>query len=176
MDRGNGQEATHDSPAAGQDVELLRQALALIEEAGPELYGATSGLSPGGSVGSHVRHCIDFYRCLLDGLPGGRVDYGKRRRDPAEERELEVATAAIRSIIAELAALGDGDRERSLEVREEAPYARSTVARELQFLASHTLHHVALATVILRAVGFSPAPELGVAPATLRHRRPVASS
>jgi hypothetical protein len=47
----------------------------------------------------------------------------------------------------------------------------STVARELQFLLSHTVHHYALIALILRLQGFEPGEEFGVAPSTLAHWR-----
>lgn len=173
MTRAEG-EAMDESHPARRGIDFLQQALTVIREAGPDVYRATSTLSPGGSVGNHLRHCIDFYRCFLDGLAVGRVDYSRRRRDPAVEQDLTAATAAVRAITAELAELREGDRDRPIEVREDEPYGRSTVARELQFLSSHTVHHMALIAVLLRAAGFDPGPEFGVAPSTLRHRRSAA--
>jgi hypothetical protein len=41
------------------------------------------------------------------------------------------------------------------------------VTRELQFLASHTVHHYALIAHLARDRGVGVAPEFGVAPATL---------
>ena len=74
-------------------------------------------------------------------------------------------------------ALAGSDPTRPLEVRMEvAPEvpdaracARSSLARELSYVLSHTVHHYALAAVLLRHQGVEPGPELGVAPATLRH-------
>jgi uncharacterized damage-inducible protein DinB len=48
------------------------------------------------------------------------------------------------------------------------------VGRELQFLASHTLHHYALIAALLRLQGVEPGEEFGVAPGTLEHRRRLA--
>jgi hypothetical protein len=43
------------------------------------------------------------------------------------------------------------------------------VARELQFLQSHTVHHYAVIHLMLLQQGIRPDPEFGVAPSTLRH-------
>jgi hypothetical protein len=51
------------------------------------------------------------------------------------------------------------------------PWSRSTAARELQFLVSHTVHHYALIAFILRANGIDPGADFGVAPSTLAHRK-----
>jgi hypothetical protein len=50
-------------------------------------------------------------------------------------------------------------------------WCRSTVARELQFLLSHTIHHYALIALVLRLQGFTTGEEFGVNPSTLRHWR-----
>jgi uncharacterized damage-inducible protein DinB len=49
-------------------------------------------------------------------------------------------------------------------------WTRSTVARELQFLLSHTVHHYALVAIRLRLAGREPAAGFGVSPSTLRFR------
>ena len=46
----------------------------------------------------------------------------------------------------------------------------STISRELQYLASHTVHHYALIALHLRDAGFTTDPDFGVAPSTLKHR------
>jgi uncharacterized damage-inducible protein DinB len=47
----------------------------------------------------------------------------------------------------------------------------SSAFRELQFLASHTIHHHAMVALLCRVAG-QPVPEhLGLAPSTLRQRR-----
>jgi hypothetical protein len=43
---------------------------------------------------------------------------------------------------------------------------RSTLARELRALASHTIHHYALVAVVLRLRGVAVPAHFGVAPST----------
>ena len=47
--------------------------------------------------------------------------------------------------------------------------APSSLARELQFLTSHTIHHFAVIALILRAMDVEVDREFGVAPSTLRY-------
>jgi hypothetical protein len=57
----------------------------------------------------------------------------------------------------------------------ECPYwTRSSIARELQSLLSHTVHHYALIAIALRLQGIEPSAEFGVAPSTLEHWRKTA--
>ena len=52
---------------------------------------------------------------------------------------------------------------------DDAPWADSSVERELQVLLSHTVHHYALIAVALRLHGHPVDEEFGVAPSTLRY-------
>jgi uncharacterized damage-inducible protein DinB len=152
-----------------------------VERLSPKLYGSTSSLSPGGSVGGHFRHCLDFYGCLLDGLPSGRIDYTARARDRAVESQPQRCIEGFRSVIARLEALRNDDAQRPLSVRgdggpdEGTGWSRSTLGRELQFLLSHTIHHFALIGFMLRASGMELEPSFGVAPTTLRHWKATAA-
>jgi len=134
-----------------------------------------------GGVGSQFRHYIDFYGCFLAGLASGSIDYTTRERDPRLEREREYAMRRIREIIAALEGLRPQALEREVRVKSEptgsrddraGEWCRSTVHRELQFLASHTVHHHALILSLLVRQEFVVGPELeafGVAPSTATH-------
>lgn len=161
-----------------QNVALLRQGIDLLTRLDAGRYGPRDGVS---GVGAHLRHCIDFYRCLLDGAAGGRVDYDARSRDPAIEAHRRAASAALEELVAGLEAL-EVDPGRALEVKvdtaagTEACWHRSSLGRELQFLISHTTHHYALIALLLRARGFELPADFGVAPSTLAHQQQEAAS
>jgi hypothetical protein len=44
------------------------------------------------------------------------------------------------------------------------------MARELEFLLSHTVHHYAIVAILCRLQGIAVDDGFGVAPSTLRHR------
>ncbi|MEM1178874.1 MAG: DinB family protein [Acidobacteriota bacterium] len=128
------------------------------------------------SVGAHLRHVLDAYRCFLSGLHDGRVDYDARQRDPGVEAERDRALERLGQIQRALTELGEDDRHRTLRVRCDAAawdsldaWTRSTLGRELQFLLSHTVHHYALIAMTLRGQGVEPGEGFGVAPSTLEH-------
>jgi len=165
---------------ASECAQMLRQGLALVERIDDCLYAEALPEAPRGAVGAHLRHCLDFYRGLLAGLGTGRIDYNVRARDPLIERDRAHASAALQSVICELEELPDeaGDEvvlvapeDAADDPTDEAAWARSTVARELQFLLSHTVHHFALLALTLRLRGFEPGAEFGVNSSTLRHWR-----
>jgi hypothetical protein len=84
-----------DSQAPRLEVALLRQAVTLLEGLPDSLYTCTTSFTLEGTVGRHLRHCVDFFERFLDGLPTGRIDYASRRRDPAVETSRTVALKRV---------------------------------------------------------------------------------
>ena len=159
----------------GGCVSVLEQGHALLGRLDDRLYTNAAGLPVQSGAGSHVRHCLDFYQSLLEGVWTGRVDYNRRGRDALVARDRACAAARIEIVIEELRALADLPGDTTLlvspEDAEADTWCASTLARELQFLFSHTVHHYALVALILRLQGFEPGEEFGVAPSTLAHWR-----
>jgi hypothetical protein len=172
-------------------VAVLGQARDLLGRLRAGVYSSTAGLPVASGAGPHLRHCLDFYDALLDGLETGRVDYNLRERDEATERDPHRAIARIDATIARLEATS-APASTPLLVRAEGPadpldpssWVRSSLARELVFLSSHTVHHFALVALLVRLQGVEPGAEFGVAPSTLEawrsashlHRDLVAST
>lgn len=164
-------------PALAQNLELVDQGIALLDALPPGFYAEVED-EPGfrETLGPHLRHCIDAYLCLLDGLERGYVDYDARSRSRSVERSRQAALAALNDLREQLSNL-DAPPERVLEVQIDVPGdgdhppASSTLGREYQFLVGHTVHHYALIAMILRRRGFDPGAEFGVAPSTLRYWR-----
>jgi len=135
------------------------------------------------SVGAHIRHTLDHYFNLLDGLDGGHVDYEARRRDPRIESDRRYAIEQVGKVIDRITPLATSDAGRPLTIRietgdddsDEMGTARSTLARELDFLLSHMIHHYGLIAMILRAQHVDPGAEFGIAPSTLRYMRDCAA-
>lgn len=110
-------------------------------------------------VGPHLRHCVDHFDCFLRGVADGVVDYDARDRDVDLERDPEAFLAAVRRIRSALLEVGSAPRGRGLRVLQAAapghePIAiDTTLERELLFLSSHTIHHLAIVAMIARPRG-----------------------
>ena len=134
----------------------------------------------GASIGQHVRHCIDHYEALAKGISASRFDYDDRARSVHVECDRDVAVKQVRGLLAELTpVLESADLATVVHVRTasstsgDIPWQRSSLGRELQFVVSHTTHHVAMIAASCRVRGLPVAAEHGVAPSTLRHRAAV---
>lgn len=159
-----------------QNAELVYQGIRLLRELPDDAYTAErrpSSEAP--AIGPHVRHCLDFYVCFLDGMDGRVIDYDQRARRPEVERDREAAIAALAAVAERLARIEPARLAEQIEIHPEAAPADdrvgSTLGRELQFLASHTVHHYALIAVTLRLEGRPVPSEFGIAPSTLEHWR-----
>jgi uncharacterized damage-inducible protein DinB len=159
------------------NIALLEQSHGLIAALPAEVYAkAPAGRRSG--PGPHVRHILDHYRALVDAVAAGArahapanpvVDYEARARDERLERDPDFALATIEDLIGSLRALEGRAAETALEVSSDGHGGVSTLARELLFLLSHTVHHQALVALLLQPLGVEVDDCFGVAPSTLRH-------
>ncbi len=150
--------------------------LTSINETDRSLYSKPELVAGNASIGGHVRHILDFYFALFSGLPGNEIDYDKRERDPVIESELTVAGEKIRVICEQLEQLkGSQEQKISVSVTTDATIAimegKSTLLRELQFVHSHTTHHMAIISIILRVNHITPATNFGKAPSTVAYEQ-----
>ncbi|MEN8163066.1 MAG: hypothetical protein ABFS37_02975 [Acidobacteriota bacterium] len=136
------------------------------------------------AIGPHLRHCLDHFRSLLTGLDTGTIDYDARERDPGLETDPGLFLAALYEVTAELAGLGGISTTQAVEVTQTPAPERppisvgSTLERELIFLSSHTIHHLALVIEVAEGRGVEMPPHLGLAFSTaafLEHRETAAS-
>lgn len=130
------------------------------------------------SVGKHVRHVLEHYHTLLAGVSGNplvsHIDYEQRDRQAELEEIPATAVSAIATLkdalqvyaakpidIPILLSYPVGDGGHSL------PLA-SSLGRELAFLTSHTVHHMALIRLLCEAMSMTLPKAFGVHPSTLR--------
>jgi uncharacterized damage-inducible protein DinB len=152
---------------------LLKETARVVGQLPPDAYTGSDVPGISGSIGGHVRHCLDHVRALELGIECGLVDYDARRRDPDIEREQQTAVRALLSAASRLEAIPDDTLRRIVVVRSliasggpvlDAP---SSVARELAFVISHTIHHNAQIALLAHRLGSRRLPPgFGVAPST----------
>ena len=131
-----------------------------------------------GSVGAQFRHILDLVNCLLRGIAVARIDYSNRARDIRVETDRFFALERARQLIASLSGLDQRLMAKSIVVRSEIDanaWLPSAVAREVEFVHSHTVHHHALIAEKLAGFGIAVDAGLGVSPATTEYRRKLAA-
>jgi uncharacterized damage-inducible protein DinB len=154
-------------------ADLLHQMASVVSYLAPEEYTDSDIPGISGSIGGHVRHCLDHVRALESGLERGLIDYDARRRDTLVERDREAAALSLLSAAARLNLVTDDAVGRRVVVRSllsprgRTVEAASSVGRELAFVVSHTIHHHAQIALLAHRLGRTQLPQrFGVAPST----------
>ncbi len=160
-----------------ENLLALAQLRGLLDALTPDTYRQPFGADGRHTLGKHARHIIDHYDALLGGLEegGDHVDYEHRRRDETLEQWPRLASQRVSSIEASLLALGDrqptSDMTLDYPLDDERLALSSSLQRELAFLTSHTIHHMAILGLLAEPLGLALPESFGVHPSTLRHWR-----
>jgi uncharacterized damage-inducible protein DinB len=123
-----------------------------------------------GSIGSHVRHCLDHVDALERAIAGGPCCYDTRQRGTVVEHDPMLACARLAASRMRLRALDAGvlDQPLTLSAQVSADgltvQAPTSVAREVAFVISHTVHHAALIAVLLEDMSHERPDRFGLAP------------
>jgi uncharacterized damage-inducible protein DinB len=124
-----------------------------------------------GSIGKHIRHIIDHYTCFFRTLADSYVDYDNRARVSVLETSADAASGLLKRIVHQLSDLRHFSPGKiyvyiSIAPDEKAAPVESNLKRELLFLQSHTLHHMAVIQLMLDLLGSQVEPEFAYAPST----------
>ncbi|AGH47002.1 hypothetical protein [Paraglaciecola psychrophila] len=130
------------------------------------------------SAGAHMRHILDHYLALKDGLTPGFINYNKRNRYSNVESCPQTALLQWQEVEKWLIEVSLLDADTPLIVVCEASVnktqntqTKSTLARELVFVSSHAVHHFSLLAVINSLLGNKDEINFGIAPSTATYVR-----
>ena len=176
-----GRQVTGYFAAAAQLDACLAQIDELVGRLEPAAYAAPMEGIFGGSIGGHVRHCLDHVRVLVEVAEGAGADpeapadYDTRIRGTDIESNPDAAREHLSNLRARLAAGAHGrlDRPVALSVMMSGDGMRvpmhSTLGREIGFVFSHTIHHQAMIGGMARHLGVAVPAGFGRAPSTIAH-------
>ncbi|WP_046758858.1 hypothetical protein [Kordia jejudonensis] len=105
------------------------------------------------SVGSHIRHLLDFYNCIFDGLDAKYVNLTSRARNQDIENDCNCAISEIDQIADKLRGLEALDFSLLLSVEDDLGEGNITLEYTLGSLLAqanaHTIHHYAIIGYIM---------------------------
>jgi hypothetical protein len=157
---------------------LSNQIIDLLDLMNNENYRQPLSTFNGSSVGQHIRHIIDFYLCLINGLDDLDINYDKRNRNPLIETDCLTAKNFI-EIIAEKVQKMDIEQPVMVcssfvaDKDEQLISIPSSIGRELMYAYDHAIHHLAMIKIGIQIhfPEISINKDLGVAPSTLKFRK-----
>lgn len=155
---------------------FLNQGMELTRQLTDFMYQNNQCMPGINGVGKHLRHIVDHYNCFLNGMQD-KIDYDQRQRDNRMEtnrslmlKNMKRLMERMQQVQSELPPQGRPVQVKSNQTADGAElWCASTIERELQYLISHTVHHYAIISLILRIQGFETHADFGVAPSTLAY-------
>lgn len=165
-----------------QALRILSQKKAIIGHLTDDDYRKKLDVFFGASVGDHIRHSVNHFETLLSAAKhsGGGLEvhnYDKRCRNTLMESERKIALQIIDEIATSLPRLrmdtsihiGFVAASEADETFEEYGM-QSTVARELSFVAHHSVHHLSTIRLMMNHLNYpcNFDDNIGKAPSTLR--------
>jgi hypothetical protein len=148
----------------------------MLEQISESDYIHKSHWLSGSSIGQHVRHILEFYTCLLDGLISKTVNYDERNRVLELEINSRAACQLVDLIVVKLLSISDNDvvyLKGRFSVNDIHSHVINTsLNRELAYCLEHCIHHQALIKVALHELNqvHLVSPAFGLAPATQNYQ------
>jgi uncharacterized damage-inducible protein DinB len=166
--------ARSSAPPTWELWRLLDELDSLLTEVGPDVYCARFASEVSGSIGEHVRHCLDHVSALLTADSSATLSYDRRQRGTTVETDPTEAVRQILRLKRGLEAWSTRSLDETIRVTSmisrsgNAVTGWSTLARELAFVVSHTVHHQAIIGVLLAIHGHAVPDRFGHSPSTPR--------
>lgn len=159
-------------------LETVQQAKEFLLDLSAENYQMVLKPHFVSSAGTHMRHILDHYLALKEGLNQGLINYNKRNRFSNVETCPQIALLEWQKVETWLEEVSQLDADLPLIVacetsinKTQNTQTQSTLARELVFVSSHAIHHFSLLAVINSLLGNKDEVNFGIAPNTATYIR-----
>lgn len=153
----------------------LEELASVVAALSPEAYGARLFPNASGSIGEHVRHCLDHASALVTADPSSCLSYDRRERGTAIETDPAQALRSIQLLRIKIAVGRWSTRlDEPICVMSTVAHGgamlsgMSTLGRELAFVLNHTIHHQAMIGLLATLHGCDVPDGFGFAPSTPR--------
>ena len=151
---------------------VLDDLAAVVDSLSDAQYADSAIPGVSGSVGGHVRHCLDHVRALERAIETGLVDYDARERAGLVEVDRTLAWSLLLSARRRIGRIASHVLTRPVVVRTRmhagmaSVDVMSSLEREVSFVIAHTIHHCATIAVLAGVRPDSLPEQFGIAPST----------
>jgi len=127
------------------------------------------------SIGGHMRHILDIFDCIFEGLPSKKIDLAARKRNEMVEQYTINGLMYFETILGQLRALKFYNFNEIVEVRDDlgmgVVVVNYTLASALIQAHSHAIHHFASIGYIISQLGIElPDEDFGYNPTTPKNK------
>lgn len=149
----------------------LSNAIFLIDAIDDDIYTNVSVGPYYSSIGSHLRHALDFFDCIINGLQTNNIDLTARKRDEIVSTNPEAAKAHIYNIQQKLTSFVDVNTDYLLHVTDNLGDGKVTIMYTLESILAqantHATHHYAIISYMLSTLQVNiEIPGFGYNPST----------
>lgn len=134
----------------------LSNALSLIDGISTETYTDTSVGPYYSSIGSHLRHALDFFDCIINGLQANNIDLTARKRDEKISTDPVACKNHIYEIQEQLTSFIGVNTDYLLHVTDDLGSGKETIMYTLESILAqantHATHHYAIISYMLKAL------------------------
>ena len=127
--------------------ENLQKASELLLSIDQESYIDESIAPYHSSIGSHIRHVLDFFNCIIEGLDANKIDLTSRKRDERISTQIPFALDSILTIQQTLLNFAEVNTDYLVHVTDNLGQGNVTVNYTLESILahanSHAVHHFA---------------------------------
>jgi len=125
------------------------------------------------SIGAHIRHILDVFDCIFEGIESKEVNLAARKRNELVEINKEAGLAYLHRTINTLKSLENADFNQIVAVKDDLGLgevtANYTLAAALIQAHSHAIHHFASLGYLINSLGIAlPDEDFGYNPTTPR--------
>ena len=151
----------------------LNRGINLLNSISDQEYSNNSTAPYYSSIGVHMRHILDVFSCVLQGIEEGEIDLSSRQRNELAERKVSVGLDYFEQIISQLNDINSEDLDKVVKVKDDLGLgmvtANYTLAAALIQAHSHAIHHFASIGYIISQLGINlPDSDFGYNPTTPR--------
>jgi uncharacterized damage-inducible protein DinB len=149
----------------------LHRGIQLLKHLSDDEYADCSIAPYYSSIGNHVRHVLDVFSCIFDGLEGGIVDFSKREKDVLAETKRSVGLRYFEKTIQNLHNLKETNFHKKITIYDDLGCGKTaaeyTLGSALMQAQSHAIHHFATIGYIINQLNIAlPVKDFGYNPTT----------
>lgn len=149
----------------------LQRGISLLQTISNKQYTDASVAPYYSSIGCHMRHILDVFTCVFDGLEQNNIYLNKRNRDKSSELEISLGLQYFDRTLKELHQIKKDDLKKIVQVQDDMGLGVESVAYTLGAILmqahSHTIHHFASIGYIIYQLGIElPDTDFGFNPTT----------
>jgi uncharacterized damage-inducible protein DinB len=153
----------------------LNRGIQLLMNISDEEYGNITIAPYYSSIGGHMRHILDVFDCVFEGMPTNEINLINRKRNELSETYTKNGIEYFEQTVVNLRKLKSEDFNKIIKVTDDLGLgiitANYTLAAILVQAHSHAIHHFASVGYIISQLGIKlPDEDFGFNPTTPRNK------